>query len=437
MVQVTNLQCSAIKTECDIFALNPVQNTVLDTIVSTTSPVSILSETGPIEIIIPPTSDYFDLSNTILYLTGKLVKLDGTALSSSDNSTLVNLPAQSIFEKITVSFNNKIVSTNPNYSYRSYIETILNFSSEAKDGHLRNQMFYKDIAGKFNDIGSATSNSSNSGYTNRKTKTSASKEFEIIAPLHLDICNQPKYLIDNVEVSFKFYPNSKPEFYCMGETPCKINIIDIFLIIRKVKINPLIQESHAKILQQVPARYPINRIDVKTVTIAQGNMSKIIDNIYLGPLPNRLIVGFVSSKAFNGDYKMNPYNFQHFNLKEIAVYFDNTLLPGMPIKMDYEKDKYALAYHTIFAGTGRNFSDSGNAITMEDYKNGYNLYCFDLTVDNSSSSNYWSIEKAGCMSIQIHFGSELEENITAILYSEFDNLLEIDKFRNILTDYAS
>ena len=436
MVHVNKLVCPALKTECDIFALNPVQNSVSESIVSTHRPISILSDSGPIEIIIPGTNDYFDLSNTILYLSFKLLKSDGTNLSSNDNATVANLPGHTIFEKISVSFNNKIVSNNSNYAYRTYIESILNFSSEAKNGHLCNQIYYKDEAGKLDDIGSETTASNNSGYLSRLASTKASQECEIITPLHIDIFNQPKYLLDNIDVSVKFYPNSKPEFYCLGNLECKIQITDIYLIIRKVKVNPMIVESHAKVLQQIPAKYPINRIEVKNVTIAAGNLRKNIDNIYIGTLPNRVIIGLVNSKAFNGDFKLNPFNFKNYDVREIGVWFDNQAVPGLPIKMDFNKDKYALAYHTMFAGTGRHFSDSGNGISIKEYKNGYTLYCFDLTVDMSSSSNFWSIEKAGCMSIQLRFGSELPENVTAIIYSEFDNIIEIDQFRNILTDYA-
>ena len=308
------------------------------------------------------------------------------------------------------------------------IETLTNFSSEAKNGHLQNQLFYKEDCGSIDYFG-------NIGYNKRKEITKNGKEFELLTPLHVDICNQAKYIINGVEVSFKFYPNTKHSFYMIGTKSGKIKIVDINLITRKVKLHPTTIESHAKVLQIEPAKYPINRVEVKTYTISNGLMSKIIDNIYLGPLPNRVILALVESNAFHGDLKVTPYNFKHFNLCEINILFDNQPVPGLPIKMDFENGKYALAYHTLFSGTGRHFSDSGCAISLEDFAKGYAIFCFDLTCDQSSSAQFWSIQKTGNLSIQFRFASELKQNITAIIYSEFDNTIEIDKFRNVVIDY--
>lgn len=436
MVPLKAMSHLGIKSEADIFAVNPVQNTVYESIVSPYRPVSIISEAGPIEICIPASSDYLDISNTMLHLTCKIVKEDDSEFKEIQTDTKVNnvapinMPAQSLFEKIVVSFNKKVVSSNTNYPYRAIIETLTNFSFDAKNSHFQNQLFFKDTAGKFDAI-----SDENNGYKMRKKLTKNSKEFEMLAPLHIDICNQAKYIINGVEVSFKFYPNTKNNFYMMGEVGSKIKIVDINVITRKVKLHPATIESHAKVLQIENAKYPINRVEIKTYTIGEGLMSKIIDNIYLGPLPNRVIIGLVSTKSFNGDFKCNPYNFQNFNTNEINIMFDNQTIPGLPIQMDYANDKYALAFHTLFSGTGRNFSDSGCFITLEDYKNGNALYCFDLTCDQSSSAQYWSLQKTGNMSIQFKFAKVLPENVTAIIYSEFDNLLEIDKFRNIIIDY--
>jgi hypothetical protein len=153
MVQISKLTNPALKSECDIYALPPVQNSVQDCQISTFRPISIVSETGPIEIVIPSSNDYTDISNTLLYMSFKLVKKDGTDLTPQDQCTVVNFPAHSVFEKISVLFNNKIVSNNTNYAYRAYIENFINFGRDAKEGHLQNQLYFKDTAGQFDNIG--------------------------------------------------------------------------------------------------------------------------------------------------------------------------------------------------------------------------------------------------------------------------------------------
>lgn len=44
-------------------------------------------------------------------------------------------------------------------------------------------------------------------------------------------------------------------------------------------------------------------------SVIQG---KSIDNIFLGQLLKRCIIGFVTNKVFNSDSKYNPLNFEHF-----------------------------------------------------------------------------------------------------------------------------
>ena len=64
--------------------------------------------------------------------------------------------------------------------------------------------------------------------------------------------------------------------------------------------------SHNQALQQTTAKYPINRIDCKVVTVPRGNMSGNQPNIFQGILPNRIVIGMVDADAFNGTYAKNP-----------------------------------------------------------------------------------------------------------------------------------
>ena len=66
-------------TEFDIFATRPVQNSTLETIETAYKPIASLDQSD-LEFLIPADHDtYIDL-NIQLYIRGKLVKADGTAL---------------------------------------------------------------------------------------------------------------------------------------------------------------------------------------------------------------------------------------------------------------------------------------------------------------------------------------------------------------------
>ena len=65
----------------------------------------------------------------------------------------VNLWLHALFSQVEVFLNNKLVTPSSTaYPYRAYIETILNFSKDAKDSHLTSALFYKDKAGKMDSV---------------------------------------------------------------------------------------------------------------------------------------------------------------------------------------------------------------------------------------------------------------------------------------------
>lgn len=178
-------------------------------------------------------------------------------------------------------------------------------------------------------------------------------------------------------------------------------------------------------------------MEVKAVTIPTDTQSKAIDNLFLGQIPERIIIGFVTNKAANGDYKLNPFNFTHFNLNFLSLYVEGRQIPSRPLQPIISDGLFIRSFHSLFSGTGIMNHDDGNCISREMFPEGYFLHAFDLTPDLSASCPHWTLQKQGCVRLDVHFKSALTETVTCIVYAEYKNLLEIDKFRNIVIDYSS
>lgn len=144
----------------------------------------------------------------------------------------------------------------------------------------------------------------------------------------------------------------------------------------------------------------------------------------------------VAADAFNGNINKNPYNFKNYGLTSAIISSDHHK-SIRPLKTDYEKGLYLDAYLSLFESCGIFFADAGNAITADDYASGYALMGFDLTEDLSASEDHWAIPRQGSLRIDLQFAKPLKESVVAIVYSEFDNLIEIDKLRNVSLDYSS
>lgn len=230
---------------------------------------------------------------------------------------------------------------------------------------------------------------------------------------------------------------AKNEFHLIGEHKAHIEINDAELFVRKVKINPSILVAHARTLNLTAAKYPITRVEVKTITIGTDIQSKTIDNLFLGQMPKRCIIGMVESASFNGQLSLNPYNFEHFNLNYMSLYLDSTQIPSKPLTPDFKTKQYTRSYYSLFEGSGIYFADTGNTISLDEYPNGFCLSAFDLTPDLSCNEPHWNIIRSGTLRAEIRFSEPLTKTVTLIIFAEFDNIIEIDKHRNVLIDYSS
>ncbi|XP_045450979.1 uncharacterized protein F54H12.2-like [Melitaea cinxia] len=89
-------------------------------------------------------------------------------------------------------------------------------------------------------------------------------------------------------------------------------------------------------------------------------------------------------------------------------------------------------------GTGIHFLNEGNGISHDKYSKGYCLLAFDLTPDLSANSfSHWNLIRHGSVRLEVRFESALTQTINCVVYAEFDNVIEIDKNRNVTVDYSS
>ena len=72
---------------------------------------------------------------------------------------------------------------------------------------------------------------------------------------------------------------------------------------------------------------------------------------------------------------------------------------------------------------------------MDMYIGGSTLYAFDLTPDMAASWSHIELVKNRNICLELHFATPITETINVIIYVEFENLLQIDRDVNVLTDF--
>jgi len=96
---------------------------------------------------------------------------------------------------------------------------------------------------------------------------------------------------------------------------------------------------------------------------------------------------------------------------------------------------YVRAHNTLFAGTSKLNRDEGNHISREDFADRYALYAYDLTAD-LAEDDHFNLVKHGNVRLALKFSTALEQTVSVIAYAEFDNVIEIDRDRNLLKDFG-
>ena len=442
---------------------------------------SVETPDSAITFLIAGTDEYLDLSKTILYVEGKILKGDDdTPLSGGGQTNVapVNNFLHSLFKQVDVYLNGKQVTpAMGTYAYRSYIETLLNYDVSAKKSQLSSALYFKDTARHMDGNGALPQQMSvkvkntaksdaeeeikvtipgtgNQGFANRHKFIENGIQFVLSGPIFSDVFMSDRLLLNMLNL--KVVLNRSPNTFCLMDTNVgnpklnpKVKLTDVVLRIRKVKVDQAINDATEITLKQTPALYPIRRVECKILTIPNGLPSVRQDNIFSGVIPKSFVFGLVNVDASNGTYDKNPYNFAHFGVHTVSLTANGEEIPFKQLTLKYPKDDdgkvdpatdtevdFIQAYNTLFSGTGKIYANTGLDITREEYPGGYALYAFDLTPDMCNTTDYFNAVQRGSLSVAITFGKTHKDAIAMVCYGDFENVIRIDSERNVIYDIS-
>lgn len=437
-----------MKSELDLFTPRPIQSNILKTEEVIYKPIASLDKASVIEFVsLGHGETYRDLSSIQLKLIARMYKngKNETLGDTEKNQSTVNNLLHSLIRQLTILLNNQIISqSNNTYGYQAYIEKVLNYGVDAVGTHVEVAVFFKDngkMDGGVSEGGSenaSTEQKANLGMVKRQTLFAESARVEMMGKIHGDMLNQPKLLLNNVDLRVVL-TLEKPDFYMMADKDddtCHIVIEDASMFMNHVTINPQILIAHETMLQKHRAIYPYQRVEVKSYTVPSSTTISL-DNVVIGQLPNLLVFGMVDNDAFTGKRSKNGFNFKHNDIEQFNLIINGVQHPNTPIQFDYTNPKHPIStrgYNTLFKGTGIHFSDKGHQVTKEFFDNGCFLLAFDLSADVSNNgASCMNLLNQGTVRIEVRFAKPLPTSITCLVYTSYDASIEIDKNRNVYT----
>ncbi|XP_024946137.1 uncharacterized protein F54H12.2-like, partial [Cephus cinctus] len=294
-----------MESELELFTLPPTQTTIESAQWVHYKPISSLTDDSPIEFVVPGNGDeyldlahtmlslrvqlcskdasaaaalskaaYLDLAHTMLSLRVQLRSKDASAADALSKAAPVNNLLHSLFNQVDVFLNQKLVSPPNNaYAYRAYIETLLNYGPAAKGSHLSSVLWYDDTPGHMDDTAGK-----NMGLANRQAFVGKDKTVDLIGHVHYDVFNQEKFLLNGVELRLQLV-RTRDGFSLMDpNNACSLHITEATLLVRRAKISPGILIAHSKMLSKTTAKYPLTRVEVKTLKMYAGLHGGTMDN---------------------------------------------------------------------------------------------------------------------------------------------------------------
>ncbi|NNK28385.1 MAG: hypothetical protein HKP06_09110 [Flavobacteriaceae bacterium] len=364
---------------------------------------------------------------------------NGNNVPVEDKLSPCNNLLASLFRNVELCINGQLLTRSTReYPYREYIKRITQYDTPTGasiKGVDTMSGFLMDEAGKFDDDTAPP-------VVERKTWIAGSKTCELRGRPCLDFFDNDRCLLPGSDIQLKFYLND-PAFYLLykkDENPpgYKIILNAAELIVRRITIaDSFLNEINSKI-KSADAIYPITRRETVAISIPKGSTSFIKENLFRGQLAVRYFFALIDAKAYTGDYTKSPYNFQHFNLREIGL-FENGQSVGnnQPLKCDFgEGNKIYNVYYNLLESIGA-IGERALAcpIGLNEFKNGCTLFCFTRSPDLCHGETHLPYN-VGNLTLQLTFDNALTTDIIVLCLGEFDNTVRINGEKNIITDYA-
>ena len=436
---------NSITNQLDFFSIPPT-----DVSISSAKVFEILTqnpvETPPYLFKIHSSDNYIDLTKCFLFTEFRIKKEGANGqlvdLGATDDVAPIQLIGNTFINNLKIAINGReVFNSNSLMAYKSYLSHELSFSPIAKFSHLE--------AAGYRYNGDRDSLETGNGFKLRKAQYNNSKIVQCMAKIDSDLFCQPKLLISHCGIEITIQPNES-KFLLISPTNVTkaatgttaavpqikyhFEVVNCKLYIKKLSPIDGLALDIARKLEIKPATYAVRKTMLKSIFISQGHY-QMNASLFLNQVPRRITLGLVANKDFVGDYTRSPFNFQHFNVREISITSNGRTYPQVSYDLDYKNDKYIRAFTDMNINSGFANTLEGNGIGYEQFKKTHCIYIFNLTNSLEDQGGVFDLIKNGATEVGIKFAEPVPDGgIVLIVMAEMDAMFMVDKNRTISTD---
>ena len=372
-------------------------------------------------------NEFIDLGTLASEISIKILKEDGVTAVDTDKITLTDGFFHRIFQSVSVYLNGVQVENSPHFGLMNVVKTYLNMSRD-KLLTFGENMGYKetDVDQDLSDSFFTNSNSREKALT-RKCKEAT---IHMFGPINLDIGDVSTYLLDKIDLRIRF--DLAPASILIKSTDAasfKYKVESCKLWVERLLPIPSAMIALNKVMSESmhTVDYMFNRQLLKTVIMPKNQTSLMIDNIFQGVIPHKLVIFVMDQKALNGEHKKNSSYFIDNKISQIKVEVNGTDLSNIVCSFP---DKIAQVFYETIRNVG---TDQPSLLTYENFCRGKTIFCFDTRSSNASDVIY--IEKGGLLRITIMCDQPTVDNRVVFIVGHTTGMIETNIDRRIFTNY--
>ncbi len=272
----------------------------------------------------------------------------------------------------------------------------------------------------------STKKNVNSGFVARYRLTAGSKRLNLIFPICHDFFNMTNHIgpLNKIDIKLTRVKNSFLLNTYLKEKGYKVHIHDMKLHLHTIQRKERISIPEVE-------RFRFNQTELHKHVMIKGVTNHTEKIYFQGVLPKTIILGMVYTRAAEGEYNYNPYNFHHFDLRHLNLLINGEPYPSTGLGFDFStaNAQIARSYRWIFENTGALSGGRGNLISYPAFELGNFLIPFDLTPDKCNGLHNHE-GKTGTLDVQLTFAKPLPESVTLICELVFNKMLINDKLNN-------
>ena len=158
------------------------------------------------------------------------------------------------------------------------------------------------------------------------------------------------------------------------------------------------------------------------------------DNVFVNRVPGKVIIGLMNSTNYNGSLQNYPFAYQKFGVTQVRQ-IDGEEYPCRSLELTGNTKAEDLVGHDRFlTASGAYKHHKIPTMRPGDWGQGENctLFMLNNVPGDADDPEYRNPRLTGNVRYEIDFREAVGHNITVVIWSEYENIYEIDQWGGIL-----